>query len=488
MENSLIFDKSSDSVSTDNVSFSPGIPDCDISSIFPGQVRHELTIPDLGESAVVRHYSRLARKNFSVDTNFYPLGSCTMKYNPKLNEDTANLDGFKAIHPYQPPEFCQGALYVLYHLEKLLTALTGMDSFSLQPSSGAQGELTGLLVIRKYHQSIGNNKTTVIIPDSAHGTNPATAAMCGYKPIVIESKDNGLIDIEELKSLIDQDTAAIMLTNPNTLGLFEENILEISDIIHGNGGLLYYDGANFNPLLAVTKPAVMGFDVLHLNLHKTFSTPHGCGGPGAGAVGVIKELSRFLPVPRVTKSQDGYRFDFKCPDTIGRVRGFYGNFTVLVRAYSYLLRLGRNGLLNVSQTAVVNANYIKERLKDTYTVPYSQACMHEVVLSCDKQKQNGVSALDIAKRLIDYGYHPPTMYFPLIVKEALMIEPTETESKQTIDAFIEAMISINKEISTDIARLKEAPANVCVRRVDEVFAARNPNLRWQNPSLESDDA
>ncbi len=442
-------------------------------------LRKDLNLPQPGELSVVRHYAHLAKLNFSVDTNFYPLGSCTMKYNPKINEVLSALEGFCGIHPYQEPQAVQGALELIYQLNTLLCEITGMKQFSFQASSGAQGELTGLLMIHKFHQLAGNKKTKVIIPDSAHGTNPASAAMCGYKVVVVESADSGLVDIEKLKAAVDDETAAIMLTNPNTLGLFEENICGIADIVHQHNGFLYYDGANFNPLLGITNPAKMGFDVVHLNLHKTFATPHGSGGPGVGAVGANDKLVDFLPAPIVSKRDEGYYFDYALKNSIGRVRAFYGNFTVLVRAYAYILRLGKDGLLRVAQNSVVNANYIKERLKGYYQLPYPKPCMHEVVFSAEKQKEKGASALDIAKRLIDYGIHPPTIYFPLIVKEALMIEPTETESKDTLDGFIQAMIEIDREISEDLEKVKSAPQNAAVKRVDETSAARFPDLKWR---------
>ncbi|MBU1112970.1 MAG: aminomethyl-transferring glycine dehydrogenase subunit GcvPB [Candidatus Omnitrophica bacterium] len=445
----------------------------------PKLLRKGLSLPQLGELSVVRHYLNLAKLNFSVDTNFYPLGSCTMKYNPKINEALAALEGFSEIHPYQEPQAVQGALELIYQLNVLLCEITGMKQFSFQASSGAQGELTGLLMIHKFHQSAGNRKTKVIIPDSAHGTNPATAAMCGYKVVVVESDASGLVDMEKLRLAVDEETAAIMLTNPNTLGLFEENILEIADIVHQKGGFLYYDGANFNPLLGITNPAKMGFDLVHLNLHKTFSTPHGSGGPGLGAVGVGDKLIDFLPVPLVVKREDNYYFDYCLKNSIGRLRAFYGNFSVLIRAYAYILRLGQEGLLRVAKNSVVNANYLKEKLRNYYCLPYPKACMHEVVFSAESQKEKGASALDIAKRLIDYRIHPPTIYFPLIVKEALMIEPTETESKETLDKFIEVMLEINREIELDLERVKNSPQSAPVKRVDEVRAARFPDLRWR---------
>ena len=479
MDRNLIFDKQAGAIRSDYVP-DPGVPKKEIEDVLPREsVRKHLDFPNLGELDVVRHYSLLSKLNFSVDTNFYPLGSCTMKYNPRVNEEMANLEGFTNIHPYQDFHATSGALKLMYNLEKLLCEITGMKRFTFQPSSGAQGELAGMLMIQKYHESCGNRKTKVIIPDSAHGTNPATAAMCGYQTVVVESTPEGLVDIEKLKKVADGDTAAIMLTNPNTLGLFEEDILEIADIIHGCGALMYYDGANFNPLLGITKPSLMGFDVIHLNLHKTFSTPHGCGGPGAGAVGVASILEEFLPTPIVTKKKNTYVLDYNVKQSIGRLRSFFGNFLVLVRAYTYLLRLGKDGLLDIAYNSVINANYIKEMLKDYYQVPYPKTCMHEVVFSCINQKEKGASALNISKRLIDYGIHPPTMYFPLIVKEALMVEPTETESKKTLDSFIDIMKKINKEIEENLDIVLEAPHTTCVKRVDEVQAARAPDVTWK---------
>ncbi|UCC95504.1 MAG: aminomethyl-transferring glycine dehydrogenase subunit GcvPB [Candidatus Omnitrophota bacterium] len=442
-------------------------------------VRKDLPLPHLGEADVVRHFLGLAQRNFSIDTHFYPLGSCTMKYNPKINEDMAKLDGFVGLHPYQAPHTVQGTLELLYELEQMLCEITGMQRFTFQPSSGAHGELAGMLMIRKYHQAHKRNKTKVIVPDSAHGTNPATASMCGYQTVVVESTLEGLVDVDKLKSLVDDETAAIMLTNPNTLGLFEEDILKISDMIHKKGGFLYYDGANFNALLGITKPALMGFDVVHLNLHKTFSTPHGCGGPGAGAVGVTDALVDYLPVPLLKKESGELFFDYCLPHSIGKVRAFYGNFAVLVRAYTYLLRLGSQGLRRVAHNSVLNANYVKEKLKDYYEVPFPKRCMHEVIFSCKKQKERGASAYDIAKRLIDYGIHPPTMYFPLTVPEAFMVEPTETESRCALDYFIEAMRQIDREISQDLDKVKSAPHTSFVKRVDETKAARSPDLRWR---------
>jgi len=459
--------------------FTPCVSSELISSIPSKFLRSELDLPTIAEPEVVRHFTRLSRLNFSVDTHFYPLGSCTMKYNPKINEDTANFLGFSSIHPYQNEASVQGALGLMFSLEKLLCEITGMSRFSFQGAAGAHGEFIGMLIVGAYHKARGNKRTKVIVPDSAHGTNPATAAMCGYDVSVVKSTEDGLVDLEELKKIVDNETAALMLTNPNTLGLFEEQILEISKILHEKGALLYYDGANFNPLLGITNPALMGFDIVHLNLHKTFSTPHGSGGPGSGVVGVKEELVDFLPAPLINKKDDKFCLEFDIKNSVGRVKAFYGNFLVLVKAYTYILRLGKEGLKRVAQNSVLNANYIKEKLKDKYNLASQKTCMHEVVFSCTKQKERGASALDIAKRLIDFDIHPPTMYFPLIAKEALMVEPTETESKETLDNFIEIMRMIDKEIDEDLSRLKESPQNAPVRRLDETQAARFPDLRWK---------
>lgn len=479
MNNKLIFEKSVKDRGTNYIA-RPDIPLKKAKELLPqNYLRDDLDLPSLGELDVVRHYTNLSRLNFSVDTHFYPLGSCTMKYNPKINEELASLEGFLNIHPYQKEEFLQGALELIYNLEKLLCEITGMKRFTFQPSSGAQGELTGMLMIRKYHELNKTKKRKVIVPDSSHGTNPATSSMCGYETVVVKSGENGLLDLDKLHKVLDDQVAAIMLTNPNTLGLFEENILQISKMVHEKGGLLYYDGANFNPLLGITNPYLMGFDVIHLNLHKTFSTPHGCGGPGAGAVGVVEKLIHFLPTPIVDKKKNNFYFNYGVKHSIGKLRTFYGNFSVLVRAYAYLLRLGHEGLLRVAQNAVLNANYVKAGLSNNYNIASNKPPMHEVVFSCTKQKEKGISALDIAKRLIDYNIHPPTMYFPLIAREALMVEPTETENKETLDYFINVMLKINKEIEENPQEIKDAPTTTPVKRVDEVKAARNPDLRWR---------
>ena len=481
MDEKLVFDKSVRGRKTDFISSTLSEIKNPEQFIPGNMLRDKLNFPSLGELDVIRHYTKLSKLNFGVDTHFYPLGSCTMKYNPKINEDLAAQENFTYLHPYQDEAFVQGALAVMYELEKILCELTGMNRFTFQPSAGAHGEFTGMLIIKACHMLNKSSRSKVIIPDSAHGTNPASAAMCGYKVEVVKSTKNGLVDIDELRNKVDDETAAMMLTNPNTLGLFEENIIDISDILHKKGALLYYDGANFNPLMGIVKPRLMGFDVMHLNLHKTFSTPHGSGGPGAAAVGVSEKLVDFLPVPLVNKNDNGYYLDYSLKHSIGKVKAFYGNFLVLLKAYSYLLRLGRNGLKRAAQTCVLNANYIKEKLKTKFTPASDRICMHEVVFSCLKQRKRGASTLDIAKRLIDFDIHPPTIYFPHIVKEALMVEPTETESKETLDYFIDAMAEIDKEIDTNLEIIKEAPHNTPVRRPDEVKAARFPDLRWKEP-------
>ncbi|MBU2648019.1 aminomethyl-transferring glycine dehydrogenase subunit GcvPB [bacterium] len=432
--------------------------------------------PNLSEVEVIRHFTRLSQWNFGLDTGMYPLGSCTMKYNPKINDRQAGLSGFASAHPLAPQHVSQGALRLLVELEQFLCEITGMHAASLQPAAGAHGELAGMMIFNAFHQSKGVQRTKILIPDTAHGTNPASAALCGFKSIPVRSGEDGILTPELVAELMDEDTAGIMITNPNTLGLYEENLKEIADIIHGKGGLVYADGANMNAIMGVVRPGQIGVDVMHLNLHKTFSTPHGGGGPGAGPVLVREHLARFLPTPRPEKQGDHYVLSDACPDSIGRMHAFYGNFGILVRAYSYILSMGSEGLKNASRYAVLNANYIKEKLKDTYFLPYDKPCMHECVFSDQLQKESHATTLDIAKRLIDYGFHPPTIYFPLIVSGAIMIEPTETESKEDIDRFILAMQTIAAEIQADPDRLHEAPQFTKVRRLDEVRAARNPCL------------
>lgn len=437
-----------------------------------------LNLPQLSELEVLRHYKELSDKNFCIEKGFYPLGSCTMKYNPKVNEMLANLEGFANLHPLQSDEDSQGALELMYNLQNNLKEITGMDAISLQPAAGAHGELSGMMIIKKYFETIGEARTKVIIPDSAHGTNPASAKMCGFECIEIKSDEKGQVDVEALKAVLDKDVAAIMMTNPNTLGLFEENILEISKIMHENGSLLYYDGANFNAIMGYTNPKLMGFDVVHINLHKTFSTPHGGGGPGSGPIGVVDKLKDFLPVPVIDFDGEKYTRKYNLKNSIGKVKSFYGNFGVLVRAYAYILMMGKN-LKTVSEDAVLNANYLKEKLKGTYDLPYDYTCMHEFVLSGEKQKEQGASTLWIAKRLMDENTHPPTVYFPLIVHEAIMIEPTETENKERLDEFVEVMLKIAKEIEENPQEVLKSPKGASVKKIDETLAARQPNLRYK---------
>ena len=435
-------------------------------------------LPEVSELQLVRHYTALSNKNYGIDNGFYPLGSCTMKYNPKINEDVARMDGFSRIHPYQPAETVQGALEVLYELQEELAVITGMDAVTLQPAAGAQGEWTGLMLVKAYHKQKGEVRTKVLVPDSAHGTNPASASVAGFEAVTIPSNEHGLVDLEELKKHVDQNTAALMLTNPNTLGLFEKEIVEIANAVHEAGGLLYYDGANANAILGKTTPGKMGFDIVHLNLHKTFTGPHGGGGPGAGPVGVKEKLIPFLPVPRVAKENGQYGLDYNQPLSIGRVKGYYGNFGILLRAYTYIRTMGPEGLRQVSEDAVLHANYLRKKLEPYYEAPYSQVCKHEFVLSGSRQKKLGVRTLDIAKRLLDFGYHPPTIYFPLNVEECMMIEPTETESKETLDAFADVMIQIAKEVEENPEIVLDAPHTTVIGRLDEVKAARQPILRY----------
>ena len=437
-----------------------------------------LNLPQLSELEVLRHYKELSDKNFCIEKGFYPLGSCTMKYNPKVNEFLANLEGFTNLHPLQSDEDSQGALELMYNLQTSLMEITGMDAISLQPAAGAHGELAGMMIIQKYFESKGESRKKVIIPDSAHGTNPASAKMCGFDCIEIASNDKGQVDIEALKAVLDNEVAAIMMTNPNTLGLFEENILEISKMMHENGSLLYYDGANFNAIMGYTNPKVMGFDVVHINLHKTFSTPHGGGGPGAGPIGVVESLKEFLPAPVIDFDGKKYFRNYDLKNSIGQVKAFFGNFGVLVRAYAYILMMGTE-LKTVSEDAVLNANYLKEKLKGVYELPHDYTCMHEFVLSGDKQKEQGVSTLGIAKRLMDENTHPPTVYFPLIVHEAIMIEPTETESKARLDEFVEVMLKIAKEIEENPQEVLKSPQTTPVKKINETLAARQPDLRYK---------
>ena len=434
-------------------------------------------LPEVSELEVMRHYTELSGKNFCIEKGFYPLGSCTMKYNPKVNELAANLDGFANLHPNTPDENAQGALELMFKLQKSLCKITGMDAMTLQPAAGAHGEFCGMLIIKKYFEKLGHNRKKVIVPDSAHGTNPATARMCGFEIVEIKSNEKGQVSVEALKEVLNEDVAAIMMTNPNTLGLFEENILEISELMHQNGSLLYYDGANLNAIMGITNPAKMGFDIVHLNLHKTFSTPHGGGGPGSGPVGVVAKLKDFLPVPIIDFDGEKYFKKYSIPNTVGKLKAFYGNFGVLVRAYTYILMMG-NSLKKVSQDAVMSANYLKEKLKKTYHLHYDITCMHEFVLSSKNQSEQGVHTINIAKRMMDYGIHPPTVYFPLIAPEAIMIEPTESESKAVLDNFVSIMEKIAQESKENPELVLNAPHSTPVLKIDETYAARNPDLRY----------
>ncbi|KWW20381.1 glycine dehydrogenase [Peribacillus simplex] len=446
-----------------------------------GYIRtEEAALPEVSELDIMRHYTALSKRNHGVDSGFYPLGSCTMKYNPKINENVARYNGFAHIHPYQDPSTVQGALELLFDLQEHLTEITGMDQVTLQPAAGAHGEWTGLMMIRAFHEANGDTaRTKVIVPDSAHGTNPASATVAGLETITVKSDENGLVDLEDLKRVVGADTAALMLTNPNTLGLFEENILEMAQLVHDAGGKLYYDGANLNAVLSKARPGDMGFDVVHLNLHKTFTGPHGGGGPGSGPVGVKADLIPFLPKPLVVKQDERFTLDYDRPQSIGRVKPYYGNFGINVRAYTYIRSMGPDGLKAVTENAVINANYMMRRLEPFFDLPYNRHCKHEFVLSGRRQKQLGVRTLDIAKRLLDFGYHPPTIYFPLNVEEGMMIEPTETESKETLDAFIDAMIQIAKEAEETPEVVQEAPHTTVIKRLDETLAARKPVLRHQ---------
>lgn len=436
-------------------------------------------LPNVSELDAMRHYKELSDKNFCIEKGFYPLGSCTMKYNPKVNELLANLEGFANLHPDVADEDCQGALELMYKLQEALKTITGMDAVTLQPAAGAHGELTGMMVIKKYFEVKGDKRKKVIIPDSAHGTNPASAHLCGFDIVPVKSNDKGQVDINELKSLLDKDVAAIMMTNPNTLGIYEENVLEISKLMHENGSLLYYDGANFNAIMGHTNPKLMGFDVVHLNLHKTFSTPHGGGGPGAGPVCVVDGLKEMLPSPVVSYDGNKYYRNYDIKNSIGSVKGFFGNFGVLIRAYAYILMMGKN-LKEASENAVLNANYLKEKLKGAYLLPFDEPCMHEFVLSGEKQKEeSGVSTLNIAKALMDENTHPPTVYFPLIVHEAIMIEPTESESKEVLDDFVNVMLKIANDAKTNPEKVKSAPHNTPVKKLDETLAARKPDLCYR---------
>lgn len=468
------------------------LPECDVPTLDAGELlgdtnlRNSLPLPEVSELDVVRHFTDLSHRNYSIDGGFYPLGSCTMKYNPKVNEKTAALPGFTGLHPLQPEATCQGALKLLYDLQSMLTEICGMHATTLQPSAGAHGELLAMMMVKAYHEERGEaHRNVVVIPDAAHGTNPASAARCNFKVRGIPGNSHGRTDLGALEKALDGNVAAFMLTNPNTAGLFESDIQSICDMVHAAGGLVYCDGANMNAMLGITRPGDMGFDVMHFNLHKTFSTPHGGGGPGCGAVSVKALLEPYLPKPHVIRRGEGastfYTLDEARPQSIGRIHSFYGAFLLAVRAYTYIRTLGADGIRQVGENAVLNANYVRARLSPYFDVAFdNQICMHEVVLSATRQKQaTGVRALDISKRLMDYGIHPPTNYFPLIVPEALMIEPTETESKQTLDHFIDVMIQIAQEAIDNPEILKSAPHSTVVSRLDETFAVKNLDLRYE---------
>ncbi|WP_214878422.1 aminomethyl-transferring glycine dehydrogenase subunit GcvPB [Exiguobacterium sp. ERU653] len=486
-EQTLIFEVSREGRTGYNLP-TPTVPEVDLETLLPAtMIRKEAAeLPEVSELDVVRHYTALSTRNHGVDSGFYPLGSCTMKYNPKVNEDMARLPGFAHIHPLQPAETIQGALELMVDLQEQLAEITGMDEVTLQPAAGAHGEWTGLMLIKAFHERNGDTaRTKVLVPDSAHGTNPASAVVAGFETVTVKSDNRGLVDLDDLKAKVGADTAALMLTNPNTLGLFEADILEISKVVHEAGGKLYYDGANSNAILGIARPGDMGFDVVHLNLHKTFTGPHGGGGPGSGPVGVKRDLIPFLPTPIVTKTENGYGLDYDRPQSIGRIKPFYGNFGINVRAYSYIKTMGAEGLTRVSREAVLNANYMFARLKDAFDVPYDTYCKHEFVLSGKRQKALGVRTLDIAKRLLDFGYHPPTIYFPLNVEECIMVEPTETESKETLDAFCDAMLQIAKEAEENPEIVQTAPHTTVVKRMDETLAARKPILKYERREASS---
>lgn len=480
MDEPLIFEKSA------NKRKGVSIAKSDVPEISPQDViskeflRDDIKgFPEVSEIDTARHFTRLSQWNFGVDSGFYPLGSCTMKYNPKINEDIARLAGFSKAHPYQSDELSQGALQLMYELEDFLCEISGMDAVTLQPAAGAHGELCGMLMIAQYFKEKGKPRKKVIIPDTAHGTNPASSHLAGFSVVPVKEENGGVITPNAMASVMDENTAALMLTNPNTLGLFEKHIKEISDIVHKKGGFIYCDGANLNALMGIAKLGDMGVDVIQFNLHKTFSTPHGGGGPGSGPVGVKKALEPYLPKPRIIKKGRRFSFDYNRPKSIGRLRAFYGNFGIILRAYCYIKIMGANGLKKASEMAVLNANYIKEKLKSHYYLPYDQTCMHECVFSDKFQTEKDVHTVDIAKRLMDYGFHPPTIYFPLIVSGAIMIEPTETETKETLDNFIDAMIQIAKEAKENSDIVKNAPHTTRVSRLDEARAVRNPVLRWK---------
>jgi len=456
------------------------IEEVEVNRLLPSHfLRNELEgFPQLSEVDVVRHFTRLSQWNFGVDSGFYPLGSCTMKYNPKINEEVARIKGFAHIHPYQPESLVQGILKLMYELGGFLAEITGMDQATLQPAAGAHGELTGMMMIRAALLARGEKRKRVLVPDTAHGTNCSTSTVASYQVMEIKSNERGIIPLRKVEELMNEEVAGIMVTNPNTLGFFEEHLSEIAEIVHRKGGFVYCDGANLNALMGIVKLGDLGVDMVHLNLHKTFSTPHGGGGPGAGPLAVKRELAPFLPIPVIEEKGEAYRLNYDRPQSIGRMKAFYGNFGVILKAYAYILSMGAEGLKRASEMAVLNANYLMKGLKGSYHLPYDRPCMHECVFTDRYQEKHHVSTLDIAKRLIDYGFHPPTIYFPLVVKGALMMEPTETEGKEGLDQFIETMITIAKEAEENPELLRQAPRKVKVRRLDEVLAARKPKLKW----------
>ncbi|MBC8213252.1 MAG: aminomethyl-transferring glycine dehydrogenase subunit GcvPB [Candidatus Marinimicrobia bacterium] len=456
------------------------VPEFALSSVIPDSLLRAIPaeLPEVSEPEVVRHYTNLSVKNHHVDRDFYPLGSCTMKYNPKINDVISGLPGFAGLHPLQSDESAQGALKIIWELEQMLINITGMERVTLQPSAGAQGEFVGILMMKKYHESKNEDRKYIIIPETAHGTNPASIVFSGYLTRQVATDERGRVDIYDLKAKLDSDVAGMMLTQPNTLGLFEDRIEEISTLVHEVGGLMYMDGANLNALIGIVRPADMGFDITHINLHKTFSTPHGGGGPGSGPIAVAEELTPFLPTPMVKKEDEKYCWDYEYPQSIGPIHGFYGNFSILVRAWAFIKTMGESGLIAMTKQAVLNANYLKSLLEEKYHIPFSEGTLHEFVISGTKQKERGIRVLDIAKSLLDYGYHAPTIYFPINVPEAMMIEPTESETKQTLDNFANTLLEIDKRIDTESDTLIEAPEKTPVKRLDETKANRELNLRW----------
>ncbi len=481
-ENKVIFEKSVSGRIGASLPESD-VPEVKLKDFISSELLKEglLNLPEVTEPQVVRHYISLSAQNHHIDKGFYPLGSCTMKYNPKINDVLASLPGFTNLHPDQPDSDAQGSLHIIYELEQMLLKITGMSAATLQPSAGSQGEFVGILIMKKYHEEKGNKRKYIIIPETAHGTNPASVALAGFLPREVKSDKRGRVDFADLTSKLDGDVAGMMLTQPNTLGLFEDQIEEISKAVHDVGGLMYMDGANLNAIVGLCKPAEMGFDIMHINLHKTFSTPHGGGGPGSGPVAVVDKLVKYLPVPRVKKSKNGsYQWATVYPFSIGKLHSFYGNFGILVRAYVYIKILGDDGLKAMTRNAIINANYIKNSIKDIYDVPFQEGTLHEFVASGSIQKAKGVKALDIAKALLDYGFHSPTIYFPNNVPEAMMIEPTESETKETLDRFISVMRAINENINIDPGMVLDAPKNTPVGRLDETKANREINVKWES--------